>query len=1082
MTTQTHPYALLLRVFLVNAFYLALAFSEVATVKAEPTYQYNARTAVLSYSDTPEPVPLPPPAVRFERLLMEDGLSSSSVTSIMQDNLGFIWIGTQGGLNKYDGLAFKVYIHDPDDPHSLRDNFIHTIYEDRDGILWIGTQDGWLERYDRAADHFDHYKIGVHALAMLEDSSRNFWIGTQDPGLVRFDRDSGETETVWPDRIFTSIAEDKTGNIWFGSREGWIARYAQGQEGFSEYEVERPIEDILVNDQGSVWAAAGDAGVGLYDSARDEFVFESLPGDKSASEPTAWVTSLNEGLDGDLWAGSSNGLYKLAHSISPVTTINPVAHYIHDPSDPHSLLSNQIVSVYEDLSGVLWIANSYAGISKLPAGAGRFGHYRHSDDSSTTLYNDSVTSITEDQDGGLWVGGFSGLDRWDSDHRRWINYQNDPQDASSLSDNAVRSLFVDATNNVWIGTEGGLDRYDRETDRFVRYDVPVVMWMLEDQAGAFWLATKGGLYQLDRESERITLVRKGRAWKIYLYEDRAGHIWVGTSGDGLERLDPETGEWSVYKYDLEEPSSLGHHSVNAISEDSSGTLWIATGDGLDRFEAQEERFTHFRQSDGLADGWIAGMLPDEHGDLWLSTGRGLSRFDPRTESFRNYGPSDGLQDYYYWRNAQFSSPSGMIYFGGVNGFNAFRPDRIVDNPQEPALVITALSVHDKVQQIDLPSDTNISLDHQDNFLSFDFAALDFGAPEMNEYAYQMEGLDDDWVQAGNRHHADYPDLKPGSYTFRVIGSYSDGVWNEEGASVSITIQPPFWQTWWFRGILLLGFLGVVYVAYRLRVRTLESRSRELEQQVESRTVELSEANLRLEQEMWERGRAQEALAQEQAKAAVTAERNRLARDLHDSVTQSLYSLTLFAEATRHEANEKGSKDIGRQVGQIGLITQQALKEMRLLVYELRPLELEKEGLIRALRRRIEAVEGRAGIEGRVIADEIDELPGEVEENFFRIAQEALNNTLKHASASSVTVSLRKEGDEIVLAIEDDGIGFDLERVRDQGGMGLVSIEERALEIGGTATIQSAPGVGTSVKVRIAMNPEMDDIARDDTDE
>jgi signal transduction histidine kinase len=549
----------------------------------------------------------------------------------------------------------------------------------------------------------------------------------------------------------------------------------------------------------------------------------------------------------------------------------------------------------------------------------------------------------------------------------------------------------------------------------------------------------------------------------------------------LERLDPQTGEWQVYKYDIEEPSSLGHHSVNAICEDDTGTLWIATGDGLDRFEAAEGRFDHFRQSDGLPDGWIAGMLPDESGDLWLSTGRGLSRFDPQTETFRNFGPNDGAQDFFFWRNAQFASPSGRLYFGGVNGFNSFQPNRIEDNLQEPPVVITAMNVHEEVQQIDLPHDASITLEHRDNFLSFDFAALDFSFPEMNQYAYLMEGLDEDWVQAGSRRHADYPNLGPGEYAFHVIGSNNDGIWNEEGASVSITIKPPFWQTWWFRGIVLLCFLGGAVGGYRLRIRNLESRGRELEQQVEDRTVELTEANLSLEREMREREIAQEALSREQAKAAVTAERQRLARDLHDSVTQSIYSLTLFAEATRHEANEAGNSAIESQAGQIGVIAQQALKEMRLLVYELRPPELEQEGLVHALRRRVEAVEGRAGMEARIVTDEIGVIPVEVEETLFRIAQEALNNALKHASASSVVVVLHKKGNQIVLEVKDDGVGFDLANVRDSGGMGILSIKERSRQMGGTLEIHAEPGVGTIVRVSATLNPEIGKAVRGQSD-
>jgi signal transduction histidine kinase len=293
----------------------------------------------------------------------------------------------------------------------------------------------------------------------------------------------------------------------------------------------------------------------------------------------------------------------------------------------------------------------------------------------------------------------------------------------------------------------------------------------------------------------------------------------------------------------------------------------------------------------------------------------------------------------------------------------------------------------------------------------------------------------------------------------VKGSNKDGIWNEVGTGVEITILPPFWETWWFRGILFLALVGVVFGSYRLRVRNFEVRSRELEMQVEERTSEL-------QSEIAQRMQVEEALRESEKEKAVAEERSRLARELHDSVTQSLYSLTLFAEAARHMVEEIGEENIEQHIGQIGVIGQQALKEMRLLVYELQPPELEREGLVRTLRKRLEAVEGRAGVDAHLEVDEFVNLPGDVEQELYWIAQEALNNTLKHAAAGSVVVYLRESNGRVEMEIADDGVGFNPEDTPDQGGLGLKSIHERAEQIGGSVTIRSQPGEGTSVKVNI----------------
>jgi signal transduction histidine kinase/streptogramin lyase len=748
-------------------------------------------------------------------------------------------------------------------------------------------------------------------------------------------------------------------------------------------------------------------------------------------------------------------------------------HFKHDPTDVYSLSHDMVLSIYQDRSGIVWVGSGVGGgVNRLSVDADRFGHFRPLPDDPNSLSSALVTSITGDREGVMWFGTFSGLDRWDQATGTWRNYHHDPEDALSLVHDAVRSVYVDKPGTLWVGTEGGFERYDPTIDGFIHYGGPVVMWMHEGPSGRFWLATKGGFFEFDRARDELILIDEGYAWKIMVLEDDRGRVWVGSSGDGVGLFEPGSGTWTHFSHDPENPSSLSDDFVESIEQDHSGRLWFGTGDGLNLFDEELGGFIHYQVKDGLTDDRIAGVLEDDQGNLWLSTNGGLSRFDPEEELFENFTVRDGLQSNIFWRNAYYKSHNGMLLFGGDNGFNAFHPEDIVANSQVPHVVITRLSLFYKPLRTDLADGERMNFNYNENFLSFDFAALDYTDPDQNLYAYQMVGLDLEWVQAGNRRHADYPDLRPGTYTFRVIGSNNDGVWNEVGVSVQIEIQPPFWETAWFIGLVIVGIATAGYGVYRLRVRSLEARGRQLAQEVEARTVELRETNVRLEQNMLERERAEQALADAAAKTAVREERNRLARDLHDSVTQSIYSSTLLAEAGQRHAAGGDAEQARTTLQRLGQITQQALKEMRLLVFELRPFALEDVGLVEALQGRLDAVERRAGIDTRLIVDEGLVLDPDSEAALYFLTHEALNNALKHAAPGQVEVRLDAlEPPVCRLTIRDDGAGFDPVDAEESGGLGLVSMRERVAAFQGTFELKSAPGTGTTITVTLPFGRE-----------
>jgi signal transduction histidine kinase/ligand-binding sensor domain-containing protein len=982
-----------------------------------------------------------------------------------------MWFGTQNGLNTYDGHGFETYRFNPDDEGSLRDNFIESLYEDSKGLLWVGTQEGWLERFDRHSGSFTHYEVSSHVFAIAEDSEGDLWLGSKDPGLLKFDPETGETQVVWDVKDVMSVVIDDEGIVWATSPENGLGRYDPETKKLSIFEQEYPSHHLVIDTEQQLWLATWGGGLGRWDEELGQVDYWPHDPENPNSPSNDYLSTLHIGMSNTLWIGTyQNGISRLN------TETFSYIHYTHDPTDSTSLSRDMVLSICQDKSGIVWIGGGTGGgVSRILISADRFGHYRPVLDDPNSLSSALVTSIAGDESDVIWIGTFSGLDRWDQSNGIWRNYNHDPEDLDSLIDNSVRSLYVDRNGTLWIGTEGGLERYDPSRDIFIHYGGPVVMWMDEGPLGRFWMATKSGFYEFDRVHEEFILIDEGYAWKIMVLEDNQGRIWVGSSGDGVGLYDPIDGSWEHYLPDPEDPFSLSDNFVESIQQDQSGTIWIGTGNGLNRYMEDSQTFRSYHVKDGLADNRIAGILEDNDGKLWLATNGGLSRFDVASETFENYTVRDGLQSNIFWRNSYFRSDDGRLYFGGDNGFNVFYPENIVPNPQIPPVSITKVSLFNKTLHIDQITDGSLSLNYDENFLSFDFIALDYTDPKQNQYAYQMLGLDSDWIEAGNRRHADYPDLRPGDYVFRVIGSNNDGVWNEVGASVAITIKPPIWQTPWFIGLVIAALVGMGYAGSRLRVRNLEARGRELEQEVEARTAELSETNLELQQAMVERKRAEKALAAAAAKVAIREERGRLARDLHDSVTQSIYSSTLLAEAGRRLVDGGDVGQARTTFQRLGQITQQALKEMRLLVYELRPLALEQVGLVSALQGRLDAVERRAGVDARLVVDEGLEVDPVCESALYFLAHEALNNALKHAAPRRVEVSLDVlENYGFRLTITDDGVGFDPIEAEESGGLGLVSMRERIERFGGSFELESELGEGTTITITLPGKTEGDE--------
>jgi signal transduction histidine kinase/ligand-binding sensor domain-containing protein len=1035
---------------------------------------HRGSLALVSAVDQPYP---PPEELRFERITSNDGLSNNFNTQIFQDSQGYMWFGTLDGLNKYDGVSFTVYRHEPENPDSLRNDYILSIYEDRSGVLWVGTKGGWLEKYDRETDQFKHFKISTDSSRvnrLHEDRSGVFWVqldNSDNTELFQFDREKAEISSPIIENAI-GIYEDRSGVLWLVTTNGQLNFYDRETNRFepiSGVPVELGNFSSIYEDRaGALWL--GVAGEGLYRftwervaNTRGKMEVEYTHYQHDRFDPYSLANNQIWGIIEDqsntLWIGSNGGLDRFDRESGQFI------HHQNIPGDPYSLSSDNVKALFADRAGAIWVGTE-KGINKLDLRTGHFQHYKRIPDEQDSQGEYQASAIYQDREGVLWIGTHDGLDSYDREIGSWRHYENDPDDLNSLSANLIWSIYEDRSGVLWIGTPAGLDRYDRDNDTFSHYiiDIPAayrdvdIRAIYEDQTGTLWIASHAGLYQFDRKTNQFIQHKiSGSNRKITLYEDSDGALWVGTSGDGLQRIDG--GQYKIYRADPDDPKTLGDNFVNAILEGENGELWVGMGGGLDRFERKTETFSHYTSADGLPDDEVLGILADEFGNLWLSTASGITRFDPRTETFWNYDVSDGLQSDVFNQGAYYKSSGGEMFFGGVNGVNAFNPEEIMVPAYIPPVLITKVNLFDQPVRLNPLDGDQIDLTYQENTLSFEFVVLDYMAPEKNHYATMLEGYDQEWDYIGTQRTAEYRNLRPGDYVFRVKGSNSDGVWNEVGSAFYVTIKPPIWETWWFRGTSALALVGVAFGVYRLRVKGIEARSRQLEELVEQRTEAL-------QQEIDQRLRVEEALRKSEIEKTIDAERSRLARELHDSVTQSLYSVTLYADAAKRLLSAEQWEKAAENLNKAGTTAKEALGEMRSLVYELLPPILEQEGLVAALESRLEAVEGRAGLETHLNVESGDRLPAEVEAGLYGVAQEALNNTLKHAHASKVAISLQQDGKAVRLEVADDGVGFDPQAAETRGGLGLRGMAERVEQMGGRLEIQSEPGEGTSVQVTV----------------
>ena len=799
--------------------------------------------------------------ITFDQISSEQGLLSSSVLAILEDSRGFMWFGTEGGLCRYDGYNVVAYLPNEADPTSIAGHNVTSLLEDSNRrILWVGTDKG-LNAYDITTGKFTRFLPdtadpsslgGLPIYSIHQDRSGSLWIATRwglnqmvvDSNgrrkFIRYVRDARDTTSLSNDFV-VDVSEGDDGAIWVGTDRG-LHRFDRLSKKFKRFlyweNRGHSVMKIQKDDNGVLWLATL-RGLVRFDTRTSRFTIVKTESPERDSLEARKLLTICEDKQSRLW---------IAHLFGGLDVLDvetgQILRLFHDPADPKSLCSDHVKCLYVDRRGSIWIGTNDKGISKIESSRNKYVRLINKPGDTNSLSADAVYGLVEDRRGDLWVGTTLGLDRYDRHTGTFIHYVHQPNNSSSLSGNTVWPLIMDNEGAIWAGTDAGLSKIDPATGHITRYyyepEPPhatgynTIMAVHQDRAGRIWVGTNVGPHLVNTKEKRFDRSLYFDASQAIL-EDRAGKtLWAGTYTSGLLKIDVSTREVKRFSHDPHDSTSISESAILGLCEDFSKPneiLWVTTwGGGLNRFDKVIEKFVHFTERDGLADNQIVSIVFDTKGFIWLGTMKGLSRFDPRTKTFRNYDARDGISSGEGNANGLLRTSSGEIVVGTVKGVTIFHPDSLRDNHHIPPVVLTDFRITNKSVIPGAPNSPltktitetkELVLSYLDNMISFEFAALDYVMPEKNQYAYKLDNFDKDWIHSGIVRTATYTNLDPGQYIFRVQGSNNDGLWNEEGASLSIIITPPWWKTTW----AYLGYIivtgTILYSIYRIRMHRLE---------------------------------------------------------------------------------------------------------------------------------------------------------------------------------------------------------------------------------------------------------------------
>jgi signal transduction histidine kinase/ligand-binding sensor domain-containing protein/ActR/RegA family two-component response regulator len=1050
-------------------------------------------------------------ALPFRALTIEDGLSQGMVNCIIQDKYGFMWFATKDGLNRYDGYTFTVYRHDPQDSTTVRDNFIYTVFEDREGRLWVGTGTG-LDLFDRDNESFSHLTVERSESErgfvenVVEDRNGDLWLGCST-GLVKmtFDKSNQGAERTGKPPPFrakrlwegtTGIHSDGNGLLWGASVSAFSFTIEPRHDGSDLLDtldlsgVTSAHEGLLPGSVKSLSTVVEDRDRGRHYVIEASRILEYEPGSKAFR--TLYQFPMGRGgiatsyatvdVNGSIWFGFYEGLFRFDPMSGRIQKLLAL-----DPDLRVNALSGGCV--YKDRNGLHWIGTRGYGVLVYDPRVDRFH----------AVQGGSVHSMAPGKDGqvviagnGVFVSAFDPATRtyarripssafidhpvmrtmspWtmgtvqDEAGTYWFNYAGlvsyTPGSAGPVSHRSVKEantrnaiegsglpLFLDGDSLIWFGEDHSFGRYDRRTATYDHYPYPV---------------PSNGVY-----GQFINAI----------VQDAGGLFWLGTQ-KGVCSFDPRTRTWKHHAHDPADPASLSVDMVYSLAVDPSdpAALWVGTnGGGLNKLDKRTGKVLRFNTKNGLPNDVVYGILTDDEDHLWLSTNKGISRFQPSVMAFRNYDASDGLQSDEFNRYAYCKQADGTLFFGGVKGFNYFHPRDIVDDSVASAIRITTVKLINKAldfraagSPLSQPAylSTGMSIPHSANMITFEFASMEFSAPEEHRYQYKLEGFDADWIMAGTDRSAVYTNLDPGTYTFRVRGDNRDGIWDTKGTSFKLAVMPPWWRTWWFYALCVLAVGGAGW----LYVGSLKRQQNKLESTVAARTSELSKAK-------------------ERAEHSERVKQQFLANMSHEIRTpmNAIVGMSTVLRRNEHLPAQQEHLDAIATSSEslLGIVNEILdLSKIEAGKLELEKVRMEPRGVIDGV---MEVMRYRAEEKGlKLDATVSDDVPVAVMGDATRLQQVLMNlvgNAIKFTERGSIRIALDVQEqlhDAVMLrcAVTDTGIGIVPERLarvfdeftqaesdhtRRFGGTGLgLTICKRLVEMqGGTISATSAPGKGSS---------------------
>ena len=832
----------------------------------------------------------------FDHLGLREGLSQSYVNCVVQDKEGFMWFGTQDGLNKYDGYHFIVYKNYPKQNNSISNNYIHDLVVDEQGNIWIATDKG-LNMFDPVSEKFTLYQLKGKGSELKQKFT---------------------SVLIYNNILYAATANN--GIYWLNikDRNPKLEGLALQQNLQSAI-----VQSMFIDAAQTLWIATNNLGIIAYDVKNKH--------SKQYNLKSNCVFSIFESDDAHLWLGTDNGLNIFEKKTGIAETLQ------NDALKPNSISNNVIKDIYKDHSGTIWLA-TFGGLNKYNNKPNNFARFQYSPENKKGINGNKVNCIYEDKTGTMWVGTESGINKFDRIQNKFKLFT--PRINFNLTNatNNVWSIYDDVNSNIfYVGSDAGLTVFDRETGASFTIEMPSTMKSAATavtciqrlSANTFIVGCERGLFEYQIENHKIvpfklngkqndylrekfilctTLDSKNNLWvgtkeglvKIILkdrrmeyyvnnnnsklsisnndirtiYEDLNGTIWIGTNGGGLNRVDyiketkGITDKIYFVKYlsNQEDENTLSNNNILSITQTNKGSLWLGTyGGGLNQLDINSGKVNRCTYFAGIQNSTIYSILNENNDVLWGSTNNGLIKLHLSDSTITNYYENDGLQSNEFNSGASFKSAKGELFFGGVEGFNAFYPDQILHDTIAPKVVITALKIFNqpvevhksKVLKKSIAYADEIVLSYKQNFFSFEFSALHFSSSENNEFKYMMEGLDEDWNYVGVQNQANYTNLEPGEYVFKVLGSNSDGVWSKTAATIQIRITPPFWKTWWFRFLVLIAVAAIIYFYNRGRLNRVVKQKRLLENQIRERTATVMKQKEEIE--------AQKSIIEEQKK-------------------------------------------------------------------------------------------------------------------------------------------------------------------------------------------------------------------------